>query len=246
VLRARRAGLIVLLLVLPACRVEHDRFTVITFNACGNVCGAGGDAAPRFVLSLVERTAADVVLLQEVCRSQAAALRPRLHVHYVSTFRGDADGRNRCPGGDYGIAVATRSSIERRFRLPLPNPGLGETQIDERAIACVDAAGVTACSTHLVRSVNDAAAHDAQVRAVVDQARTLRPPVVIGGDLNAPASAFAELDRRFVSGPWDERSIDRVFATSSRFELASERTYRCRCSDHAARVIRLAPSGTLT
>ena len=224
--------------------------TVVTFNACGNVCAQGGPAPAAFVARLARRTGASILLLQEVCRSQADEVgrRLRAEVHHVSTLTDDAGGRNRCIHDDYGIAVVTTAAVERRFDLPLPNPGLDGGPLEKRRIACVDIAGLTACSTHLAPPSTDPRAHRAQVAAVVEAARGAlgTGPAVVGGDLNTGRTAFRGLDGTYVSGPVDEGAIDRVFATRDRYQVVGGSSHRCRCSDHRARVIRLARSGSVT
>jgi endonuclease/exonuclease/phosphatase family metal-dependent hydrolase len=225
-----------------------DADRVVTFNLCGNVC-AGGDAhgdGIRFIASVVQSEHVDAVALQEVCRTQAEAVRDALvevwgsaDVEYATTFAGDLGGANRCDGDDYGIAVLAPALGDVEIE-PLPNPGLGETQIDERVVLCADTPRFELCTTHLVRRANDASAHEAQVSAFIDIALR-RNRVVLAGDLNDRVGTFAALAERgaFVSGRQAGDAIDHVFASSTTYAAVRLLRRSCDCSDHDALVATL-------
>jgi endonuclease/exonuclease/phosphatase family metal-dependent hydrolase len=221
---------------------------VVSFNYCGNVCASGSNAGAPFVVELVDDSGAEVVLLQEVCRAQAEHLRGaledlwgRAEVAYVTTFDRDLDGANRCAGDDYGIAVIAPATGHPTIRA-LPNPGLGTRQLDERTVLCAEVNGFLACTTHLARRANDAAAHDQQVAALVtialDLARTNDDAVVLAGDLNDEPAAFDEL---VVGGPFLEAGggLDQAYATRADFVAVDASERRCPCSDHPALVVSL-------
>jgi endonuclease/exonuclease/phosphatase (EEP) superfamily protein YafD len=219
--------------------------TVVTFNLCGNVCNDGGNESARFAASLARRIGSTTLLLQEACRSQIEEIDRLLGStsHYVTSFSEDARGANRCPGDDYGIAVVTTEPIVQRFTLPLPNPGLGGLQLDERRMVCIRTGKLsgrtTICTTHLVRAANDATAHAAQVAALGAHAERLarQGRVIIGGDLNAPATAFTSLMAGYVTAPRRAAAIDRVFATRRHYRVKDEERIPCDCSDHDAVVV---------
>jgi endonuclease/exonuclease/phosphatase family metal-dependent hydrolase len=221
---------------------------VVSFNYCGNVCAAGGDGGADAVVAMVAEHDAIALLLQEVCRTQAMTLRDRLgeelgtsDVHYVTTFAEDRGGLNQCVGDDYGMAIIA-PVVEAPVAHPLPNPGLGAAQLDERAVICADVGPFTACTTHLVRARNDPEAHRQQVAAFIDLAAELADgagAVVLAGDLNERPSAFSPLALRgdWVTAP--NTDIDQVFATSADFRSARVDAVPCDCSDHEALVIGL-------
>jgi endonuclease/exonuclease/phosphatase family metal-dependent hydrolase len=217
----------------------HD-VTAVVFNLCGNVCAEGGDRALPFVTELVEDSGADVVLLQEVCHSQASHLADALgwEVHHVTTFKGDLNGANRCVDDDYGMAIVGPDP-NGRTTIPLPTPGLGATQIDVRSIICATVDDLTACTTHLVRKKNDADAHRLQIAAFVQAASDLaatKVPVLLAGDLNDDVDAFGDLERDYVSSG-ERDSLDHVFATARDFSAIDVAERDCTCSDHPALVV---------
>jgi endonuclease/exonuclease/phosphatase family metal-dependent hydrolase len=234
-----------------AAQVHEGDVRAIVFNYCGNVCAHGDDRGARFVQRLVDEVHASVVLLQEVCRSQADRLRADLatiwhdaELAFVTTFAEDLDGRNECADDDYGMAIIA-PGVRRHWTVSLPNPGLGGPQIDARSILCAivtDDPAFTACTTHLVRAANDAEAHRAQVHAFVDAATELSTTssrVVIAGDLNDTIDVFARLAAE--DGPYRSASspsgIDHAFVTRGAFSGAEVRAHACACSDHDAIVV---------
>lgn len=234
---------VVLLVLLCACSsgaggdLDAGDRRVVVFNYCGNVCAAGGDGGASFVVDLVAASGADAVLLQEVCRSQATHLADELgfELHYATTFLGDLGGRNRCAGGDYGLAVLA-PTIDEVWVEPLPNPGLGARQLDERSMPCASVGGGAAvCTTHLVRAENDAAAHAAQIHAFAERTAALagdHPDLVVAGDLNDDPPSLPGF---LTAGA----GVDHVLATGSAYRSIDVTRRSCGCSDHDALVVTL-------
>lgn len=235
----RRAAIVLLLVAGSAgCGSEPASADLVSFNYCGNVCAGGGDEGASFVSDLVTERDATVVVLQEVCRSQAERLRAELEgawetsaLAYVTTFDKDLDGANRCDGDDYGMAVLAPVIGDEEI-VVLPNPGLGRRQLDERKILCADVGDFTACTTHLVREANDPDAHTEQVAALgafLDGRRSAR--IVLAGDINervpVPAPGFVV----------DHHRLDHVYASRSLARDVSASTARCDCSDHPALLV---------
>src|SRR5687768_11424367 len=109
-----RAGLLTVLMLATSagCGSPDRDAELLSFNYCGNVCAAGGDEGVEFVRDLVASRSVSVVVMQEVCRSQAESVRAELaevwktaDLAYVTTFHEDLDGANRCVDEDYGMAV---------------------------------------------------------------------------------------------------------------------------------------------
>jgi endonuclease/exonuclease/phosphatase family metal-dependent hydrolase len=235
----RRALLVVALLAgVPGCGDDGFSADLVSFNYCGNVCAEGADEGLTFVRELVDEPGASVVALQEICRSQAESLRAELaeewgqaDLAYVTTFAEDLDGANQCEGDDYGMALIARSILDEEV-VPLPNPGLGERQIDERKILCVDISELIACTTHVVRSANDPEAHEAQIAAVGSFLAARRTAaLVLVGDINehepldAPGYAVGH------------HSLDHAYASRTVAEAVTTRTASCECSDHPALLV---------
>lgn len=223
-----------------------DDIRFLSLNVCGNVCHGGGDGVAEAVAAVASRS--DVVMLQEVCRSQAQAITDalraawsRAELNYVTTYADDAAGRNRCTDDDYGIAIITATAVDATKTIDLPNPGLGGRQFDRRLLLCVDTAvrsgAVTACTAHLVRASNDADAHRQQIAALPVALSSLARlgPVIFGGDLNEPASTFDAVAsvRDWHRVRATSTSIDQAWASPAFARLAAQ-VVGCHCSDHRA------------
>lgn len=236
----RRAVVVALLVAGAGCGSEPASVDLVSFNYCGNVSAGGGDDGASFVSELVTKRSATVLVLQEICRSQAERLRTELEgawdtaeLAYVTTFHEDLAGANRCVDDDYGMAVLA-PVIRDQELTALPNPGLGRRQIDERKILCADVGDFTACTTHLVREANDPDAHTEQVAALsafLDARRSER--IVLAGDINervpVPAPGFVV----------DHHRVDHVYASWSLARDVTTSTARCECSDHPALLVDL-------
>lgn len=191
---------------------------------------------------------AEAVMLQEVCRTQADHLQLLLHdawgsasLHYVSTYVGDFRGLNKCEQGDYGMAILA-GEMGDRWVEPLPNPGLGSRQIDKRAMPCAQTGVGVVCVTHLVRSANDAAAHEAQVAAFADRTEAVagqHEAVIVAGDLNDERERFSRLyeGREAPFRAARTSGVDHVFASRASFQAVQVSSRGCDCSDHDALVV---------
>lgn len=234
---------VVVLAASGACGSPDRHAEVLSFNYCGNVCAGGGDEGADFVRDLVATRSVTVVVMQEVCRSQAEFVRAELakvwdtaDLAYVATFQEDLDGANRCVDDDYGMAVLA-PAIAGEEIVALPNPGLGQGQIDERKILCADVVDFTACTTHLVRKANDAEAHTAQVAALTRFLEDRQADrLVLAGDINEPDPIAA---RGFEIG---HHRLDHAYASKTFVRDVSTSTASCDCSDHPALLVDLARS----
>jgi endonuclease/exonuclease/phosphatase family metal-dependent hydrolase len=235
----RRALIVTALIAaLVGCAKDDHPADLISFNFCGNVCAHGTNHGIAVVRNIVTKAGVRIVALQEICRSQADALRAALadtwreaDLAYVTTFGTDLDGANQCPRDDYGIAIIA-PRLGHHEVAPLPNPGLGKLQIDERKILCADVQRLEACTTHIVRAVNDPEAHAAQMKALrsfLENRRHHR--FVLAGDINELAPIDAP---GFVTGHFrlDHAYVSRVLA-----DEVTTSTTSCRCSDHRALII---------
>lgn len=232
---------LVLALVLagiPACGREAAGADVLSFNYCGNVCAQGRDDGVSFVTELVLERDVTVVVLQEICRSQAEFLRNELEgewdmadLAYVTTFEEDLGGANRCVDDDYGMAVLAPVIRDEEI-VALPNPGLGSRQLDERKILCADVGEFTACTTHLVRKANDPNAHADQVAALSKfLAARQNDRILLAGDINEPEPLPAP---GFAVG---HHKLDHAYASNAFARSVSTSTARCDCSDHLALLV---------
>lgn len=174
------------------------------FNIHAGKDAAGADNLEG-VASLVGRTSADIVLLQEVDRAtrrsglvdQPAVLASRtgFHAAFGSTLGYD--------GGEYGIAILSRWPILRDTLFPLriepPQQRAGGSLEPRGALRVVVASphgSITLFNTHLDPSREDRWRRQeaAGVRALVESARASGAPLVLaGGDFNStPESAVQE------------------------------------------------------
>lgn len=240
--------------VVRAYAILHD-VTVVSFNACGGVCRRGEVPVTARHIAAVAR-AADVVLLQELCRSQFDRVRELLtargfHGRYAATTV------SRGCGTAFGVAVFVRAPVLESAVLPLPTrPGY-----EHRALL-----GITTvlrgrrtfvATVHL--SPSPAAGLDAQLAAVAHSLNAhTGDPAIVGGDFNSlpvkpelrrfySAAAggsghFLEADefrgRRAAIGgaaTFDvaDRKIDYVFFSAGDFARPSAGSLATSLSDHS-------------
>jgi exonuclease III len=187
----------------PSASAEPNDVTVraITWNVCGAACahGATQPLASQAVRA-VRAWNADILLLQELCATQFAAIRASLS-GYEGTFKSQVRS-GRCGGtGKHGIAVFVRggSSNERWVNLggteALTGPEYFLLAVDGRT---ADGRTYTAATAHLRVKCDpeyDYAdcmpitrnARAEQAEAIVDELEWLvhdGVPVVLGGDFN--------------------------------------------------------------
>jgi endonuclease/exonuclease/phosphatase family metal-dependent hydrolase len=231
----------------------HD-VTVVSFNVCGGVCRRGEVEVTAQHIAATARTA-DVVLLQELCRSQFDRVRTLLAPR---GFRGRyaAATVSRGCGTAFGVAVFVRAPVLGSAVLPLPT-GPGYERRALLGVTTVLGGRRTFVATvHL--SPSPAAGLDAQLATVADylDAHT-GDPAIVGGDFNSlPAKPglrrfysaaaggsghFLEADefrgRRPVIGgapTFDvaDRKIDYVFFSAGDFARPSAGSEATTLSDH--------------
>lgn len=179
---------------------------VLVYNIHAGKDAAGVDNLSR-VAALVRQSGADIVLLQEVDRGtersgrtdQVAEL-ARL-TGYHAAFGKTLDYQ----GGDYGIALLSRSQIlgDTLLRLPVhPAQQRAGGSYEPRgalyARIATPAGVLHVLNTHLDPSAEDRYRRQEveSLLAVADRLRARGEPVLIGGDLNAtPESAVAAMLR---------------------------------------------------
>ena len=128
----------------------------------------------------IQETDADMIALQELDRGrtrsggadQPAKLAEAtgLHVAFHATVRSR--------GAEYGIAVASKEPLETDFHRLVQ---LRDEEPRGLVTGRLEPPGISFIATHLSTV---GAARRAQIRALLEHARTLEPPVVIMGDLN--------------------------------------------------------------
>ncbi|MGW0031031.1 FG-GAP-like repeat-containing protein [Streptomyces sp. NPDC003314] len=178
----------------------------LSYNICGNweKCSSTGDEVTNRVRKVYEETVAwktDVVLLQEVCRTQFTKLKEKLApLGYTGSFTEtltpardssqDLCKDDAAPNpveSDYGLAVFTKGTAVNPQVVDLAT-GL-ESGTESWPALCVDAPlqGRTArsCSVHLYSDSTAVAKQQAENLATVANTWIAQGvPVVLGGDFN--------------------------------------------------------------
>ncbi|MEV7543496.1 endonuclease/exonuclease/phosphatase family protein [Streptomyces sp. NPDC089915] len=233
--RPLRAALLLLLplfapaLSAPAAHAaEAPPLRVVTYNICGNMCGAAPYDNGKRLDSVVAQASAsgwnaDRLFLQEVCEPQYDAILARLapsgfHGHYGPTLSGLP---KVCGGHPYGNAVLVRGTVDATADLDLTVGGESEPI----RVPCVRAAvnGLTSwsCSVHLYWDDGTRGAPEA--RRLAERAAAWRDegiPVLLAGDFNHSPhtdSTAPFYDAGFVEADpantptFNEKKIDYVF-----------------------------------
>ncbi|MFJ9644896.1 endonuclease/exonuclease/phosphatase family protein [Streptomyces sp. NPDC101206] len=164
----------------------------VSYNICGNMCGAAPYDDGRRIDSVVTQAAvatwnADQVFLQEVCRPQYDEILRRLAPlgfdgSYAATLVGRA---SVCGGADYGNAVLVKGPVTDSVELDLTVGGESEPITVPCVRSLLRGRVSWACSVHLYWDDGTLAAPEAQElasRAEAWEAQGL--PVVLGGDFN--------------------------------------------------------------
>ncbi len=238
--------------VARAYALPHD-VTVVSFNARGGICRRGEVRITAQHIAATAR-AADVVLLQELCRSQFDRVRALLA---PLGFRGRyaAVTVSRGCGTAFGVAVFVRAPVLGAGVLPLPTPPGYEHRALLGVTTLLRGRRTFVATVHL--SPSPAAGLDAQLATVADYLDAHTGPAIVGGDFNSlPAKPglrrfysaaaggsghFLEGDefrgRRGVIGgaPTFEvadRKIDYVFFSAGDFAQPSAGTEVTTLSDH--------------
>ncbi|MFF8380494.1 FG-GAP-like repeat-containing protein [Streptomyces sp. NPDC015661] len=178
----------------------------LSYNICGSweACSSTADEVTNRVQKVYDETVAwktDVVLLQEVCRTQFTGLEQKLgSLGYTGSFTvtqtpaGDASQDlckdNAVPNaveGDYGLAVFTKGTATNPQVIDLAT-GL-EKGTERWTALCVDAPlqGRTtrSCSVHLYSDSTSVAKQQAETLGAAANSWIDRGiPVVLGGDFN--------------------------------------------------------------
>ncbi|MFG2873658.1 FG-GAP-like repeat-containing protein [Streptomyces sp. NPDC048337] len=164
----------------------------ISYNICGNVCGAPPYDNQRRVDSIVAQAGvtswnADQIFLQEVCRPQYDSLAAELRTRgFRGLFSRTVLGRpGICGNADYGNAVIVRGQITQTLDLDLTVGG----EKEPIRVPCVQSTlqyrPTWSCSVHLYWDNGTLAVPEAERLAA--RARTWEEagtPVVLGGDFN--------------------------------------------------------------
>jgi endonuclease/exonuclease/phosphatase family metal-dependent hydrolase len=176
----------------PVAAPQSGTVRALTYNLCGAnpPCRSGLTVADW--TTVLQRAVlgwdADVVLLQEVCFGQWAALGPALPGYrgvWLATVTAPGCAKWD-PGGDtrFGLAVFARTGAVQPLAADLAVPAGKEP----RAVLCARAVTrerpLLACSTHLAGYIRPDNGAGQMMTWVNEWAAGL--PVVLGGDLNAP------------------------------------------------------------
>lgn len=174
---------------------------LLQFNMCGHACrDASHDKVAGVVDALADFHPA-AVALNEVCRSQIAAIVTgtadrgwAMHARFIVTQPDECAGE-----GDYGNAVLTRSPVIDTDSLTYPAQDPGNPE--HRGLLCVMAdledRATHICTTHIVDSSDDPVGdvRRTQIAFAARRAGSYGGPVVLMGDFNAqpPDSAMSVL-----------------------------------------------------
>jgi endonuclease/exonuclease/phosphatase family metal-dependent hydrolase len=210
-----------------------DRTRVATFNV--HRCeGLDGRVDIARIADVMASTEAELIALQELDRHL-----PRSGSIDQPVALAEASGMNVAfhptltrRRGDYGIAIATRETLEAAFE-PLPRIADEEP----RGLLIAPWRGLTVIATHLSR---DAAAKAAQIEALASMIAGLAAPVLMLGDLNAEARLLGPLERAGLKAclgaptmpvKRPRRQIDHVLAGPG-VQVVECHTVRTEASDH--------------
>ncbi|GHF09793.1 endonuclease/exonuclease/phosphatase family protein [Streptomyces griseoluteus] len=194
------AGVTAALTLHPPRSPAPRTLTVATWNMCGvrqwHCAGTGSPERKRRALTgLVTNSGARLVLLQEACAGDVAAVRRSLGTSWHTAFRPylarDATGRAtpvhcaEAAQGEAGYAILAGYPLASLTSVPAQQPTVGVT----RGILCatVEAPGIRVCDAHLSPAHSDAAHpgwdfRDDQLKALAATVPSRR--TVYGGDLN--------------------------------------------------------------
>jgi endonuclease/exonuclease/phosphatase family metal-dependent hydrolase len=240
-------------------QTRPDGIRLVQFNMCGQACNDGHHLAAGAVDALADYRP-DAVSLNEVCRGQLGAVVSGLRSRgWAMDARFLVTAPRACDGGDYGIAVLTRSRVVDTDRLTYREQSPGT--VERRGLLCVQAAlggrPTRVCSTHLVsaREGRSANIRRGQLVAAARLTGSYRLPVVLMGDFNmAPddpgMTALYAADHAGSSGAFDEvdqgrdvcrcgasthssgTKLDYVFVTARDFTARGASVVYSASSDH--------------
>ncbi|MBA3672490.1 MAG: endonuclease/exonuclease/phosphatase family protein, partial [Gemmatimonadaceae bacterium] len=186
--------------------VGDGSLQVMVYNIHAGKDAKGVDNLAR-VAALVREAGADLVLLQEVDRNTTRSGKVDQPAELAKmTGYSVALGKSLdFQGGDYGIALLSRSPIGawERVHLPVEPPqersgGSHEARVALVATVATSAGPVTIVNTHLDASREDTYRRQEvrRIVALVDSLRARGTPVIIGGDFNSTPESAAQEDVR--------------------------------------------------
>jgi endonuclease/exonuclease/phosphatase family metal-dependent hydrolase len=199
------AVLALLLAAAPASAARDRNFEVVTYNI-HHAVGVDGQLSLERIARQIDATGAEVALLQEVDRhfgarseyiDEPAWLARRLGMHVVYGANLDLEPEApENPRRQYGTAILSRFPIVSWRNTLLPRPENGEQRGLLEAVVEYRRTRIRIANTHLQH--NSAVERLAQSQRIAELLAPSPEPVVLGGDLNAPAAPeLAPLFARF-------------------------------------------------
>ncbi len=172
---------------------ELVRFDVITHNIAGGMLNKGQPGALDNVDGEISKSKPDVVMLQEVCTTQADAFKAR-HPGWTVEYRVTREVHPECGPGPLGQLIASPHGIGSVDETDLgdADPGKKVTLLCGDVPVPGGKGSVRACSTHLRTKGDDPVASEAARKREVDRlVAHLKPrvqagqAVVFAGDMNS-------------------------------------------------------------
>lgn len=163
-------------LLATACTQRQERLKFMSYNIRN---GRGADNVQDIgrIAEVIDRTAPDIVALQEV----DSATR-RVEGRFIPGELGGMTGMHATfcraidyAGGGYGIGLLSRTAPLAVRRIPLPG------REEARVLLIAEFPGYVACVTHLSLTPEDRLASLPLIREATD---TCRKPVLLAGDFN--------------------------------------------------------------
>lgn len=217
--------------------IQDDvRFDVITHNIAGGMLNYGRAEALDKVEAEIAEARPDVVMLQEVCQTQADAFRAS-HPAWAVEFRVTRPEHPKC--GPLGHLLASHHGLEDVTETDLghADPGKSVTLLCGNVKFKKRKGSVRACSTHLVSRNDDDPADSDRRRALEVDAlvKTLNPivkdgkAVVFAGDLNSGPrkDTLDPIYRLKRNGEWGGGLFDEADQTDPRREEFREDGVSC-------------------
>jgi endonuclease/exonuclease/phosphatase family metal-dependent hydrolase len=216
--------------------IQDDvRFDVITHNIAGGMLNYGAVDAIDYVEREIADSRPDVVMLQEVCQTQADAFRAN-HPAWAVEFRVTRANHPKC--GPLGHLLASHHGLRDVTETDLghADPGksvtllCGDIKFENRK------GRVRACSTHLVSRGDDPDDSDRrralEVEALVAELNPIvrdGRAVVVAGDMNSgPKKALLDpIYRLKRNGNWGGGLFDEADQTDPRREAYLDEGIRC-------------------
>lgn len=269
---SRGAGAAMACVVLAACAslpaTVAGELRVLSYNIHAGKDASGEDNLLR-VSELVEESAADIVLLQEVDRgtTRSGVVDQLVVLERLTGYHGAFGKSLDYQGGQYGIAVLSRWPITSDSTVPLPvdppqerSGGAHEPRVALVAHVAAPAGRVTIVNTHIDASRDDRWRLQESRTLVALAAALYRSDttaiLLVGGDINSePGSAVQQLitgsglrdawaecgDGAGLTYPADSavKRIDYVYLTG-RSRCTTADVQTSRASDHRPLLVRVA------